>query len=628
MELKNNLSESRSPYLREAADQPVHWQIYSEEAFRIAKKLDRPILLDIGAVWCHWCHVMDNESYSDMQVAEIINKHFVAVKVDRDQMPDVDARYQMAVGALTGAGGWPLTGFLTCDGKAFYGGTYFPKDGIQGRQGLLTLLPQIAEVYANRREDVFKNAEEIADQLKEYQLRLTRAGELSEEIIDKIVDDARSKFDKGFGGFGIAPKFFNPTTLHLLAEDALNKKDHGLRDMVVLTLDCIARGGVYDQVGGGFHRYSVDRYWHVPHFEKMLYDNALMLEVYLMGLQLARNQEALLPALTHYANVARETADWMITTMQSPDGPFYAHQDADVETNDDGTYWTWTKSDIETILTKEESEIAEVYFDVREEPEDTHGFPERNVLRIAIDAGEIVKSSGKTEAEVAKCILSAKKKLQTARGERKAPFIDKTYYADRNGLAISALVEASLALKAQSYFEAAESAASFIMDKMVDLHGKVAHAFSGESVLYHGLLDDHVYFGTALLDLFDVARDDLHINAAEKIAQTMLDEFSDWIPSGEDKGASGFFDRPSSVAAEGLLATQKKPVEDTPTPSGNSGAAIFFDRLFGITENRKYFEVAERTLKAFAGSAADNGIYSANYARALRLHLDLLGKVR
>ncbi len=607
-ELINKLGQSESPYLREAASQPVHWQVFSDEAFRIARELDRPILLDIGAVWCHWCHAMDNESYTDSEVAEIINKYFVPVKVDRDQMPDVDARYQTAIGAITGTGGWPLTGFLTPDGKMFYGGTYFPKRDLQGRPGLLSLLPQIVEVYAKRKDDVIKSAEEIFQQLKEYEKRASQAGELSEQTIKLVIDDARSKFDKEFGGFGSAPKFFNATALQLLTEEALRLDDLAVNEIVQLTLDNMAKGGIYDQIGGGFHRYSADRYWHVPHFEKMLYDNALMLKVYLRAFET-------IPKVS-YSRIASETAEWIAGNMQSSKGAFYAHQDADIGPHDDGSYWTWTKEEIESTLMDGEAKVVEFYFDIREMPNNTREFPERNVLRVAVSEADIAKNIGKSLEDVEKLAACAKKKMFESRNKRKAPFIDKTVLADRNGLAISALVDASLILKTRKFLQSAEKAAEFILDNMVDSGGKVAHAFSGHSVLYEGLLDDQVYFGISLLDLFDVMRNDRYLNSAEKIAQVLQEEF-------EDKTASGFFDRSSNSKAEGMLSTQKKPIEDSPTPSGNSCAAIFFDRLFAVTENRKYFEIADKTLKAFAGSVDKLGMYSANYARALRLHFNL-----
>lgn len=613
MDLKNNLNKSESPYLREAARQPVNWQIFSEDVFKIAKTLDRPILLDIGAVWCHWCHVMDNESYSDPQVAEIINNLFVPVKVDRDQMPDVDARYQSAVSAMTGGGGWPLTGFLTPDGKAFYGGTYFPKNDLQGKPGLLSLLPQIADIYAKKRDEVVKSADEVVQYLRDFEARTATPGELNENIIDKVVKSAVDKFDPEFGGFGTAPKFFNATMLRLLAEEAARTRDPNLRKTIDTSLTRIAQGGVYDQIGGGFHRYSVDRYWHVPHFEKMLYDNALLLSVY------TRNYESGKDEL--HGRIAREIADWIVTGMRSPDGPFFAHQDADIGSDDDGSYWTWTEEEARNALTGDEFDALAQYYDIRTTPNDTHELPDRNVLRVAVPPVEIASALGRQEKDVRRVLESGRKKLLRTRDGRKSPFIDSTILADRNGLAISALVEASLTFKNKSYLAAATGAAWFITEKLTDASGKIAHAFSGGSVVYEGLLDDQVYFGIALLDLFDAMRSDEHLDAAEKIGQVLLNEF-------EDKAAGGFFDRPAGSKGEGLLETKRKPIDDTPTPSGNSGAAIFFDRLFSVTENREYYAVAERTLKAFAGSADTLGFYVANYARALRLHLTLRRNVR
>jgi uncharacterized protein len=608
MEFNNILGRSESPYLQEASHQPVHWQLFTDDVFRLARELDRPILLDIGAVWCHWCHVMDNESYSDAEVAAIINSRFVPVKVDRDQMPDVDARYQTAIGAMTGAGGWPLTGFLTPDGRAFYGGTYFPKNDMQGRPGLMSLLPEIADTYSKRREDVYKSAEEIEQYVKEFESRTAKSGALVEKIIQDIVKFAIEKADNEFGGFGTAPKFFNATALLLLAEEVDKSSDPALRRVVETTLDRIAQGGVYDQLGGGFHRYSVDRYWHVPHFEKMLYDNSLMLVVYLKAFEWSAKEL--------YSETSRRTADWILETMRSPEGPFHAHEDADVGPNDDGSYWTWTEAEVRNSLNEEEFAVIAQYFDIRKSPNDTHELPDRNVLRVAVAPAEIGKELGKPESRITQLIASATRKMNEARSRRKSPFIDKTILADRNGLAISSLTEASLVLKERRYLDAAGKAADYILLKMTDERGRVAHAFAANVVTYDGLLDDQVYFGIALLDLFDVMRNDSHLDAAEKIAQTLLDDF-------EDKEGGGFFDRPASRKGNGILSSKKKPIDDAPTPSGNSGAAIFLDRLFTITENREYYDAADRTLRAFAGGADSFGIYVSNFGRALRLHLAL-----
>lgn len=613
MQLENKLKNSSSPYLKEAADQPVHWQEYSDDVLKLASELDRPILLDIGAVWCHWCHVMDHESYSDPQLAELINRLFVPVKVDRDQMPDLDSRYQTAIGALTGTGGWPLTAFLTPDGSVFYGGTYFPRTDTQGRPGLLSLLPQIAEVFSKRRDDITKSAQEVYDQLKEYEVRSSVAGELSENIVKSIISDAKSRYDDKFGGFGTAPKFFNATTLQLLSEVAVAEGDQELDAIVKNTLENISRGGVYDQIGGGFHRYSVDRYWHVPHFEKMLYDNALMLKLYLRPLLTGNSMDR--------RRIARETADWISKSMASAAGPFYAHQDADIGADDDGSYWTWTREEFQRSLTPEEFRVMEQHFDVRKEPADIAGAPSRNVLRIALSVEDIAGLIGKSAKDVGDMVEQGRRKLIEERSRRMSPLIDTSIFADRNGLAISALVEASLELKTKSYLDAASRSADFILANMTSRKGKVAHAYSEGKVTYDGLLDDEIMFGTALLDLFDVMRSDNYIDSAQRIAEVLLDEF-------EDKQLGGFFDRPVGGDAGGLLANRKKPIEDIPTPSGNSAAAMLFDRLFTITDNRKYYEVAEKTLKAFAGSAPKLGIFAANYARALLLHLRLQKAVR
>ncbi len=302
--------------------------------------------------------------------------------------------------------------------------------------------------------------------------------------------------------------------------------------------------------------------------------------------------------------------------MRSPEGPFHAHEDADVGPDDDGSYWTWTEAEARNSVTEEEFGVISQYFDIRKSPNDTHELPDRNVLRVAVAPAEIAKNLGRAEIDVAQLIESAARKMLEARVRRKSPFIDRTVLADRNGLAISALVEASIVLKEHGYLEAAETAADFILSKMTDERGKVAHAFAGNSVTYNGLLDDQVYFGISLLDLFDVTRNDIHLDAAEKIGQVLLDDF-------EDKEAGGFFDRPAESKEEGILSSKKKPIDDAPTPSGNSGAAIFLDRLFTITENREYYDAADRTLKAFAGGADNFGIYVANFGRALRLHLAL-----
>ncbi len=608
MELKNNLRNAGSPYLEEAADQPVRWQSFSEEVFKMAAQMDRPILLDIGAVWCHWCHVMDEESYSDQEVAGIINRLFVPVKVDRDQMPDVDSRYQASIGSLTGAGGWPLTGFLTSEGKVFYGGTYFPKHDVSGRHGMLSLLPRIAEVYSKDRAEVYRSADELFERVSEYESAIIRAGRIEEEIVENVIEDARRRFDDKFGGFGSGPKFFNPCLLQLLIEENKHRVDPTIKGMVDVTLRSISMGGVFDQLGGGLHRYSVDRYWHVPHFEKMLYDNAMMLKVY------ADFYDETLDVT--FRKTASGIADWMTSEMQSEAGGFFAHQDADVGPKDDGSYWTWTKSEVVSLLTPEEFAVAENVFDLREVPGDTPELADRNVLRVAMDDLKSGKVAGISREHCRDLIDSAKIKLLQAQKNRKMPFVDKTYFADRNALAISGLVAASLSLKSPQYLESAKRSARFVLDEMVGKKGRVAHSFNSGSDFHIGLLDDHSYLGLALIDLFELTRNDRYIDTCERIASTLIQKF-------EDKETGGFLDRPFGESGAGLLTSKRKPIEDSPTPSGNSAAALLFDRLYLLTDNKEYFKSATRTLNAFAGSTAKLGIFVANYARAVRLHLSM-----
>jgi len=608
MEFKNKLGESDSPYLLDAANHPVKWQIFSDEAFKLAQELNRPILLDIGAAWCHWCHVMDNESYMDPEIANFINNRFVPIKVDRDQMPDVDARYQAAVGALTGAGGWPLTAFLTPEGKVFYGGTYFPKEDFHGRPGLKTLLRKVAEVFHSRKEDVLKGAEEIYISIKNYELGALQKGELTSAIIDHVLSDAKAKFDAKFGGFGTAPKFLNATLLELLAEEAMTTANDELEKMVDITLSSMAAGGVMDQLAGGFHRYSVDRYWHVPHFEKLLYDNAMLVRTYLRGYELTGNNL--------YARVAESTARWIINTLQSPEGVFYAHQDSDVGAGDDGSYWTWTLKEITDILEEGELNLIIRYFGIRPDANDTPELPGRNVLHITEKVDQIANNSGLDVEEVTNTIERAKTKLLHARLQRKTPFVDKTIFADRNALAISAMIETAIVLHTEEFFNIAKKATNFLIKAMIKPDGSILHSIGPTGLSYSGLLDDYAFCGYALMDMFDLTREHDYLILAERVADRLISDFSS-----QD---GGFVDRPTKSSSSGLLSIERRTIEDTPTPSGNAIAALFFDRLSVYSENIRYFKVADETLKAFSGAPKRLGIFTSSYARAVRYHLKII----
>src|SRR5579863_3018908 len=352
----NRLEAASSSYLRSARHQPVHWHPWGEAAFALAQSENKPILLDIGAVWCHWCHVMDRESYEDPEIARIINDHFVAVKVDRDERPDVDARYQAAVSAISQQGGWPLTGFLTPDGRPYFGGTYFPRDDRYGRPGFGRVLLTMAEVWKGRRDEALESAASVMAAI-EHNEGFSGGGEVSLALVDQIAGSILSQFDPRHGGFGSQPKFPHPAALDLLLELAMNRDHEQARDAFITTLDKMAHGGVYDQLAGGFHRYSVDERWVVPHFEKMIYDNTELLRNYVHGFQSFVRED--------FLATAKEIIGWLDTTMTDRErGGFYASQDADIDLDDDGDYFTWTLDEARAALEGEELDIASRYYDI------------------------------------------------------------------------------------------------------------------------------------------------------------------------------------------------------------------------------------------------------------------------
>ncbi|HYC33522.1 MAG TPA: thioredoxin domain-containing protein, partial [Gemmatimonadales bacterium] len=419
----NRLVDAASAYLKSAAHQPVHWYPWGDEPFDAARAADKPVLLDIGAVWCHWCHVMDGESYENADLAGYLNEHFVCVKVDRDERPDVDARYQRAVQALTSQGGWPLTAFLTPAGEVFYGGTYFPPDGKYGRPGFRTVLAAVLEAYRERRSQVGAQAQAIR-RVVDQDLDESSRGSVSGDLLETATRRIGAVFDRRNGGFGGQPKFPHPAGIRFLLHRWWDAPTDELRTMVDRTLEGMGRGGVYDQLGGGFHRYSVDAQWIVPHFEKMSYDNSELLAAYLDVYALFGTEE--------YGDVARGIVHWVREVMVSdPEGGYAASQDADVGLEDDGDYFTWTREEAAAVLTPPELEVAAAYYDIGTAGEMHHN-PGKNVLFVATTVPEIAARRGMPEDEVARLLASAKGKLVGARAERPAPFVDRTRYTGWN----------------------------------------------------------------------------------------------------------------------------------------------------------------------------------------------------
>jgi uncharacterized protein YyaL (SSP411 family) len=426
----NSLAQAASSYLRSARHQPVKWHAWGEAAFERAQAEDKPILLDIGAVWCHWCHVMDRESYENAEIAGLINAHFVAVKVDRDERPDVDARYQAAVSAMSGQGGWPLTAVLTPDGRPFFGGTYFPPADRYGRPGFGRVLATMAQAWRERREEALESAASVVAAIEQNEsFSGGGGGELTLALVDKIAGSALKQFDPRNGGFGTQPKFPHPAALDLLLEVAMNRDNGEAAVAFAVTLEKMARGGVYDQLAGGFHRYSVDERWVVPHFEKMLYDNTELLRNYVHGFQSFVRQD--------FLETAQQIVEWLDATLSDRErGGFYASQDADISLDDDGDYFTWTIAEAAAVLDPAELTFAADYWDIGELG-DMHHNPAKNVLHIKQTLEEKAVQGGDLEA-MRTLRDAAQQKLLTARVARPTPFIDRTLYTGWNAMAVTA----------------------------------------------------------------------------------------------------------------------------------------------------------------------------------------------
>ena len=418
--MTNRLAETSSAYLRSAAHQPIHWYPWGEEAFTAAAVGDKPVLLDIGAVWCHWCHVMDGESYEDPSIAEFLNGNFICIKVDRDERPDVDARYQRAVQALTRQGGWPLTAFLTPEGQVFYGGTYFPPDGKYGRPGLRTVLASVLDAWRTRRGQLEAQAAAIRDAVLRHGDESAPA-ELSPAIIDAAVDGMIQVFDPVNGGFGSQPKFPHPGAIRFLLARWWDDPRSQLRTVVDGTLEGMARGGIRDHLGGGFHRYSVDAEWIVPHFEKMVYDNAELLRAYTDAYAAF--------GTTAYAEVGRDIIRWVREVASEPEGGYAASQDADVGADDDGDYFTWTRDEASAALTAEELAVAAEFYDIGTAGEMHHN-PAKNVLYSPVAIEGMARRLRLPEERAVELLRSAREKMRAVRATRPAPFVDHTRYAN------------------------------------------------------------------------------------------------------------------------------------------------------------------------------------------------------
>ena len=614
--MENGLARSASAYLRSARHQPIEWHEWGAEAFEKAKRENKPVLLDIGAVWCHWCHVMDRESYENAETAKVLNEHFVAVKVDRDERPDVDARYQAAVSSISGQGGWPLTAFLTPEGKPYFGGTYFPPEERYGRPSFRRVLLTMAQAFQERREEVEESAGSILTMIEHNESFSGRSAEPSAALLDKLIDSAIRQFDARNGGFGSQPKFPHAAALDLLIDEATRadaarseSQAEAARNVAIVTLKKMAAGGIHDQLAGGFHRYSVDEQWIVPHFEKMAYDNSELLKNYAHAFQSFADPE--------FAEVAKGILRWMDEWLSDRErGGFYASQDADDSLDDDGDYFTWTRDEARTVLSAEEFAVAEAYFNLRPVG-DMHHNPAKNVLHTPRSIGDVAKALKLEEAKAGELLGSAKAKMYAARLQRRTPYVDKTIYTGWNGMCISAYIAAGRALGLREPVEFALKSLDRLLGETFDEANGLAHVVAyGEGVAperaVRGVLEDYAFVSNAALDAWEASGELRYFEAAKKIADVMLARFY-------DATGCGFFDtKPDAGEKIGALAARRKPLQDAPTPAGNAVAATVLLRLAALTNDQNYETRARETLETFAGVVEHFGLYAASYGLALR----------
>ena len=573
----NRLSQESSPYLLQHAHNPVDWYPWGREAHELAHGGNRPILLSVGYSACHWCHVMEKESFEDENIAAIMNKHFINIKVDREERPDVDEIYMSAVQAISGSGGWPMTVFLTPDLRPFFGGTYFPPEDRYGRPGFPRVLETVARYFADDPRGVEENALRVTTALHRAEtLDKAREG-CGQQAIDAAVSQLSAAYDDVHGGFGEAPKFPNSMSLSLLLRHHRRSGNRGVLEMVVHSLRRMAQGGLYDHLGGGFHRYSVDAGWLVPHFEKMLYDNALLATTYLEAYQATGDDL--------FEQVVRETIDYVLREMAQPGGGFSAAQDAD-SGGEEGLYFLWRPEEVVEVLGLEKGGWLNRYFGVTEGGNFERG---RSILHVAVEPGRLAESLGIELSLLESTIASGRLQLLSARQLRVAPDRDDKVIVSWNGLMLSALVKAGQVFAVDEYVAAAEETAEFILRELV-IDDTLMHVFCDGIARFPAFLDDYAALAAGCLDLYEITHRPTWLEWSRELTRRMVELF--WDPQ-----EGGFFF--ASSAGDLILRTKNKG--DGATPSGNSLAANVLLRLASIGEDEDLKRLAELTLTAFSG---------------------------
>jgi len=571
--MPNRLIHETSPYLRQHAHNPVDWYPWGEEAFRRAREEDKPILLSIGYAACHWCHVMERECFEDPEIARIMNEHFINVKVDREERPDVDAIYMQAVQAMTGSGGWPLTVFLTPEGEPFFGGTYFPPEDRHGLPAFPKVLLAVAEAYRTRRQEVRQQAERVAAHVRRIMGLRSPPEALAPQVLDEAFRVLRSQFDWELGGMGPAPKFPQPMTWDFLLRYHLRTGDPQALEMVVRTLRAMASGGIRDHLGGGFHRYAVDRLWLVPHFEKMLYDNALLARLYLHAFQATGDPL--------WAQMAAETLDFLLREMRGPQGQFYSSLDADSE-GEEGRFYTWPYEEVMGALGAEAGRAFALRYGLRPEG----NFEGRNVLYIARPVEEVARELGLDVARTEELLAEGRRRLLARREARVRPERDEKALASWNGLALAAMAEAYCVLGEPRYRQAAIDCAAFLLAEMAR-DGRLMHSCKDGQARVPAYLEDYACVIDGLLCLHEATFDPRWLREAEALAWDMLSLF--W-----DEGEGVFYD---TGPLHDPPLVRPREVFDNATPCGGSMAAYVLLRLAAIFGRDEFRTVAAHALR-------------------------------
>ena len=574
--MPNRLIDETSPYLLQHANNPVDWYPWGKEALSRARNEDKPILLSIGYSACHWCHVMERESFENDAIAELMNQHFINIKVDREERPDLDAVYMEAVQMLTGSGGWPMTVFLTPDCKPFYGGTYFPPVDRHNMPGFPRLLETVAQAYRNSHSEIQRVTGQLTEQMGRTANMPRGTGALDESILHHAYNQLATNFDYQNGGVGSAPKFPQAMTLEILLRYHAHGHNERARSMLDLTLEKMARGGIYDQIAGGFHRYSTDTYWLVPHFEKMLYDNALLARLYLHA-WLATGRAL-------YRRISEETLDYVLREMTGEHGGFFSATDADSE-GEEGKFFVWSPSEIEAVLGSEDAALFNGFFGVSQRG----NFEGKNILNISVRAADFADREGIDLERLLDIIRRGKEALRVAREDREHPLLDDKALASWNGLMLRAFAEAGAALERQDYLDAAAKNAAFLLEEMRP-EGRLLRSYREGQAKLPGFLEDYSFVADGLLSLYEATFERRWLDAAVELANEMISQF--W-----DEPAGCFYDTGRDHED---LVVRPRDVFDNAQPCGGSVASDMLLRLSVVTGNDDYADKAITPLRALA----------------------------